>query len=52
MADFMGACRAAGYTQTDASDYPDMMAPADEKKPAEVKTTAQALMEFLNEKSR
>ena len=51
MTDFVGACRAAGFTLTDVSDYPDMMAPADKEKPAEVKTTAQALMEFLNEKS-
>lgn len=52
MTDFVGACKAAGFTLTDVSGYPDMMAPADEKKPAEVKTTAQALMEFLSEKSR
>ena len=51
MTDFVGACKAAGFTLTDVSDYPDMMAPADEEKPAEAKTTAQALMEFLNEKS-
>lgn len=50
MADFVKVCKTLGYTETSPSDYPDMTTDAPEQK-AVVKTTAQALMEFRNEKS-
>ena len=50
MADFVKVCKTLGYTETSPSDYPDMTTDAPEQK-AVVKTTAQALMAFRNEKS-
>lgn len=49
MSDFLAACKADGYAETKADDYPDMTAPV--AKPAVVKTTAQELMKFRNEKT-
>ena len=55
MSDFLAACKSAGYTETDAGDYPDMTAGegagARPVAKTDVKTTAQALMAFRNEKS-
>lgn len=49
MGDFLAACKSAGYTETDAGDYPDMTAGEARKSHTDVKTTAQALMAFVNE---
>ena len=50
MADFVSACKGAGYADTDSGDYPDMS--GEQPAPKTVaKTTAQALMDFLNERS-
>lgn len=49
MGDFLAACKSAGYTETDAGDYPDMTAGEARKSHTDVKTTAQALMTFVNE---
>lgn len=51
MSDFLAACKSAGYTETDAGDYPDMTAEGAQKPRTDVKTTAQALMAFVNEKT-
>lgn len=51
MSDFLAACKSAGYTETDAGDYPDMTAGGAQKPRTDVKTTAQALMAFVNEKT-
>lgn len=50
MNDFIQSCKSAGYADTDAGDYPDMMGERPAQK-TEIKTTAEALMAFLNEKS-
>ena len=49
MGDFLAACKSAGYTETDAGDYPDMTAGEARKSHTDVKTTAQALTAFVNE---
>lgn len=49
MGDFLAACKSAGYTETDAGDYPDMTVGEARKPHTDVKTTAQALMTFANE---
>lgn len=46
MADFLAVCKADGYTETKAEDYPDLS-----ETHAIAKTTLQALMEFRNEKT-
>lgn len=51
MSDFLAACKSAGYTETDAGDYPDMTAGGAQKPRTDVKTTAQALMAFVNERT-
>lgn len=51
MAEFLAACKAEGYSETKAGDYPDMSAADMPKVPAEGKTTLQALMAFVNERS-
>lgn len=50
MADFLAACKADGYTETRADDYPDLVRGEGETRTV-AKTTFQALMEFRNEKS-
>lgn len=51
MSDFLAACKASGYTETKADDYPDLLAPNASTMRTETKTTLQALMAFRNEKT-
>lgn len=51
MADFLAACKADGYAETKADDYPDLMSGGARETPTVAKTTLQALMEFRNEKT-
>lgn len=51
MADFLAACKADGYTETKADDYPDLLSGEMRETRTVAKTTLQALMEFRNEKS-
>lgn len=51
MADFLAACKADGYAETKADDYPDLMGGGARETPTVAKTTLQALMEFRNEKT-
>lgn len=51
MADFLAACKADGYTETKADDYPDLLSGEMHETRTVAKTTLQALMEFRNEKT-
>lgn len=51
MSDFLAACKADGYTETSPSDYPDLIHGESPETRTNAKTTLQALMEFLNEKT-
>lgn len=51
MSDFLAACKADGYTETKADDYPDLLSEETHETRTLAKTTLQALMEFRNEKT-
>lgn len=51
MSDFLAACKSAGYTETKAEDYPDLLSGETHETRTIAKTTLQALMEFRNEKT-
>ena len=51
MSDFLAACKADGYTETKADDYPDLLSGGARETSTVAKTTLQALMEFRNEKT-
>lgn len=51
MSDFLAACKAEGYAETRADEYPDLTARDASKTRTDGKTTLQALMAFRNEKT-